>query len=92
MVKSSVKPRHRLKMDSTMQEATEICDNLSDYPEVEEDVQSFVNAFLLKQTLLKSFLTAIAALFMGAIADRLGFRYCTTISIFGMTPLGDWQN
>ena len=65
------------------QEPTEVCDNLSDYPEVEEEVQSFVNTFLLKQTLLKSFLTAVAALFMGAIADRLGVRYCTTISIFG---------
>ena len=70
-------------MGLSAKEPTEICDNLSDYPEVEEEVQSFVNAFLLKQTLLKSFLTAVAALFMGAIADRLGFRYCTTISIFG---------
>ena len=71
-------------MGHPAQETTEICDNLSDYPEVEEEVQSFVNTFLLKQTLLKSFLTAIAALFMGAIADRLGFRYCTTLSIFGI--------
>ena len=70
-------------MSHPVQETTEICDDLSDYPDIEEEVQSFVNSFLLKQSLLKSFLTAIAALFMGAIADRLGFRYCTTISILG---------
>ena len=70
-------------MKHAVQETTEICDNLSDYPEIEDEVQSFVNTFRLKQTLLKSFLTAIAALFMGAIADRLGFRYCTTLSMFG---------
>ncbi len=60
-----------------------VCDNLTEYEDQNYSVQEMVNSFSLYNALLANLLSAFASFFIGAFADKYGWKSCINMAFVG---------